>query len=237
MDFGSANANFEELNKQIEKVNVKYVSYVYTSFKSIPDFNQENLNEKRFLKLSNHLPELFESEDIEWSTVVQTGAKSQVNARKYFHGFVLFCRPIPTKESMNKEIDFLEKILNGQPAKTIPVETRYSPEVSDVIITEIITKSSAYGDISTSEIYSDSAPFNSKIVPSYTYQFADTTVKAVFNRNINWDKMLIHCDLTGWMSPYSAQLFLWHKLNLNNKIEKIVLIKNEDFLKKDYLIY
>jgi hypothetical protein len=45
----------------------------------------------------------------------------------------------------------------------------------------------------------------------YGNYFQDTTVSAVLNRNKDWNKMLINCDLTGSMSPYSTQLLVWHQ--------------------------
>jgi hypothetical protein len=42
--------------------------------------------------------------------------------------------------------------------------------------------------------------------------FTDTVILAVLNRN-KWDDKLIVCDLTGSMSPYSAQLSLWYQLH------------------------
>ncbi len=39
----------------------------------------------------------------------------------------------------------------------------------------------------------------------------DSTIFKVFKRNKEWEKMLIICDITSSMSPYSAQLLLWLK--------------------------
>lgn len=45
----------------------------------------------------------------------------------------------------------------------------------------------------------------------------DSTVLTVFERNKEWRKMLVVADLTGSMSPYTAQVMLWLKLNQSNK--------------------
>lgn len=45
----------------------------------------------------------------------------------------------------------------------------------------------------------------------------DTLVQTIFERNEDWKRMNVICDLTGSMSPYTAQLLMWFKANLDNK--------------------
>jgi len=48
-------------------------------------------------------------------------------------------------------------------------------------------------------------------------ELPDSTVLTVFERNKQWNKMLVVADLTGSMSPYIAQVMLWLKLNDSQK--------------------
>jgi hypothetical protein len=48
-------------------------------------------------------------------------------------------------------------------------------------------------------------------------ELPDSTVLTVFERNDKWNKMLVVADLTGSMSPYTAQVMLWLKLNDSQK--------------------
>jgi len=47
-------------------------------------------------------------------------------------------------------------------------------------------------------------------------EFSDTVVSTVLKRNI-WKNKLIVCDLTGSMTPYSAELMAWFELNQKNE--------------------
>lgn len=48
----------------------------------------------------------------------------------------------------------------------------------------------------------------------------DSTIFKVFERNKDWNNISVTCDLTGSMSPYSAQLLFWFKLHGNNETRK-----------------
>lgn len=45
----------------------------------------------------------------------------------------------------------------------------------------------------------------------------DSTVLDVFERNKDWKNMLIVADLTGSMTPYTAQILVWLRLNMTKK--------------------
>ena len=56
----------------------------------------------------------------------------------------------------------------------------------------------------------------------------DSTLLRVFNRNKKWKDMLVVCDVTGSMSPYTAQLLLWIKANQKLKTFKQIVFFNDD---------
>jgi hypothetical protein len=48
----------------------------------------------------------------------------------------------------------------------------------------------------------------------------DSTILKVFERHEDWNDMSIVGDLTGSMSPYTAQILLWHKLNVESNTSR-----------------
>lgn len=56
----------------------------------------------------------------------------------------------------------------------------------------------------------------------------DSTLLKVFQRNKNWKDMLVVCDVTGSMSPYTAQLLLWIKANQKLRSMKDIVFFNDD---------
>lgn len=56
----------------------------------------------------------------------------------------------------------------------------------------------------------------------------DSTILKVFERHEEWKDMLVVCDVTGSMSPYTAQLLLWIKANQKLRSMKNILFFNDD---------
>ena len=56
----------------------------------------------------------------------------------------------------------------------------------------------------------------------------DSTLLRVFERNEKWKDMLVVCDVTGSMSPYTAQLLLWIKSNQKLRSMKNIVFFNDD---------
>jgi hypothetical protein len=56
----------------------------------------------------------------------------------------------------------------------------------------------------------------------------DSTLLKVFDRNKTWKDMLVVCDVTGSMSPYTAQLLFWIKSNQKLKTFKQIVFFNDD---------
>lgn len=56
----------------------------------------------------------------------------------------------------------------------------------------------------------------------------DSTLLKVFERNEKWKDMLVVCDVTGSMSPYTAQLLLWIKSNQKKRSMKNIVFFNDD---------
>lgn len=61
----------------------------------------------------------------------------------------------------------------------------------------------------------------------------DSTILRVLDRNKDWKNMLIVADVTGSMTPYTAQLVLWLKLNTNSGKAKHFTFFNDGDAKLD----
>ncbi len=221
-DFGSNQLiDAKELEK-LKNIKIKYIQYIYTDFKKEEKFKQDEFNIERLYEIYKVMPELFEkNEDVNWKVIMQTGATNEEEAKKLFHGLVIYYRESPTAESMKKEVDYIkERLTFIKPLadskslvttldRVVSDSTRYEGEMSF--------------DVADTSYTSGSGDFN------YSDVFTDTVVSTVLKRNKHWNDMLISCDLTGSMSPYSAQLFIWHKLNMDKKkVQHFVFFNDGD---------
>jgi hypothetical protein len=74
--------------------------------------------------------------------------------------------------------------------------------------------------ISQERIYIDDVIKGKKVL-------LDSTVLKVMDRNKDWKNMLVVGDFTGSMSPYIAQLLVWHSLNIKKKAVKNFVFFND----------
>lgn len=145
------------------------VDLVYTDYPEGEDFTE--LNRKRILELYMHVPNAFNHQVVNWRIVKQTGVGKGANLSKYYHGFVVYYRPVP---KFQEEELLINKIING----IVPIE--------------------------------------------------DSTILNAFKRNKQWKDMLVVCDVTGSMAPYTGQLIVWLKLNGTLKSAKQLVFFNDD---------
>jgi hypothetical protein len=149
--------------------NIIAIDLVYTNFPEGEDLTE--LNRKRTIELFMHVPKAFNKNYIHWRFIRQTACKRSGDLHNYFHGFVIYYRPLPTFTFEQEEI--------------------------------------------TSVLSQKKPPI-------------DSTVFKVFTRNNNWKDMLTVMDVTGSMSPYTAQLLLWLKLNSQLKTAKQIVFFNDN---------
>jgi len=103
--------------------------------------------------------------------VKQTGVKNAYDLQHYFHGFVVYFRPL---------IPFY-------------TEKKYFEDIL-----------------------------------SQKEKLKDSTLIKVLQRNTSWKEMLCVADVTGSMSPYTAQLLVWTKFNEHLKTFKQFVFFNDD---------
>ncbi len=219
---------------------VMSVHLVYTRFKVVDTFDQSSLNKKRFDNLFKIAPQLFDNDSIVWRVFEQKKAKTEADARKMYHGFVVFLREPPKKEDVSKEINLLYKILMEFKDTVIEVpdqilyrkrkryvETgRYLPrsysKMKDGIRYE--NRSIWFRDPETRMVI-DSVPRKTlkgykKRVGMYNGNLLRNTYEydALSNRKYN-GKWLVVADVTGSMAPFNAQVlaFIRHNQELRQK--------------------
>lgn len=158
-----------ELIQKLTDQTIVGIDLVYSDYPVGEDFTE--LNRNRVIELYKVLPEAFNNPMVKWQIIKQTGVKKTGNIQNYFHGFVVYYRPMPSYKSENATIT---DIVEGTVAPT------------------------------------------------------DSTLLKVLGRNNNWKNMLVVCDVTGSMSPYTAQLLLWIKSNQRLNTFKQIVFFNDD---------
>jgi len=85
-----------------------------------------------------------------------------------------------------------------------------------------------YGQIEEIRVHIPGGEGLAKIVYGETAP-TDSTVLKVFERNLNWDNMLIVSDFTGSMTCYVSQVLLWYHLKIkDDKIKSFVFFNDGD---------
>lgn len=96
--------------EKFKSLTIERVDLVYTTFRESPDFDQIKLNQNRLKRFKKSFPEL-DSPLIQWNIIGQSSAVNAEQAKKLYHGFVIYYRPKPTKESIENEISFMDSLL------------------------------------------------------------------------------------------------------------------------------
>ncbi|MGL4599356.1 MAG: hypothetical protein ACRCYO_17670 [Bacteroidia bacterium] len=211
---------------------IESVTLVYS--KPQATFDQEKLNLERLDVLYNIFPAAFKSPFTVFRFVEQTG--SGVDHSNLFHGFDIVYRATATPESMQAEVLSLKKMVLGEFVETTDITIKPNAEVMYV--------DDAKGNtIAVRKTIATEEPMNVEFLPRYDSEiletkgailgpvvFNDDVVKNTFNRHPEWSDMLVVCDVTGSMFPYTAQLFAWYKLHaLENKVRNFIFFNDGDW--------
>ncbi|HEX8548601.1 MAG TPA: hypothetical protein VF691_16685 [Cytophagaceae bacterium] len=130
--------------------------------------------------------------DIIWTFILQTDCKTEIEAKKLFHGAVLTYQKRPPIK--------VQEVVKIAPPKKLP--KRMDEELEVYTIEQLI----------------------SGRVP-----FTDSVVLKVFERNPQWEDMLVINDWTGSMYEYGSQVVKWHKDNIDKKrIKNLVFFNDGD---------
>lgn len=211
-----------EIKKELEEVIVEKVELVYTRFRTSPSFNQEQLNINRLKELDKLLPNLFENPLWEFQLTEQTNGNSREECDKMFHGFILTVRPNANKDYLEQETVYIEQLVSEL--------TKADSINRDVKILDFDIKTRWDNTIGYvhDTIWKKVKP-KPVLHPKLFYNptlYKDSTVIDVFARN-DWENALVVVDVTGSMSPYTAQVFLWVQEKIKDKNVKGFVFFND----------
>lgn len=142
MDFAGAQIIKTDLPAD-ETTGFSNIDLVFTLYPRRPEdwkVGYDSLMERRFRTLESRIPNAFRDKGVQWRLVIQTGCKSQSEARALFHGFVLYpAAPSPVPEvfavstsdtlralrfdtvKLREKFTLVNKILSGE--KVLPDST------------------------------------------------------------------------------------------------------------------
>src|SRR5689334_4016333 len=89
------------------------IELVYSTYRLSSSFNQPELNRKRLESLKKLSPDLFNTSVVEWKFIGQTKAKTDEEAKKLFHGFVITFIPLPDKALSKSEVTYLSYMIHS----------------------------------------------------------------------------------------------------------------------------
>jgi len=214
--------NPEQKKLITEKVVIK-IELVYTKYRTTNSFNQKQLNKDRLEELKHLTPHLFSNRLWDFELISQTKGNSREVCDKMFHGFVLTFRPNSVKKTLNSEADYLKDVVasmleqdsldNDTTPLKYRIKTRYDLKI---------------GYVHDTVWYVDTV--QPPLPPNFFYLqslYNDTTVLSSFNRNKSWKNFIVVTDVTGSMSPYSAQVFVWLKAQGKNQEVKYFVFFND----------
>lgn len=227
---------------------IESVELISSTFASSPTFDQDKLDQSRLSKLRRELPALFKDDRTQWKRVKETGGTSVESAKKLFHGFAVTLREPVTPELMKAEIKTLTEEFSGVKPVSTPIpfaDTSRIVYTDFCVVKGFIYTKDTLGLTSTEKRKADKR-IKTKI-PTYAETsdgidtpgastsflthstFSDSLVTVILRRNNKWKEMLVVCDITGSMSPYTAQLLAWYKLNtMNGRVKNFVFFNDGD---------
>ncbi len=204
--------NPEQKKKINEKVLLK-LELVYTKFRTVSSFNQQKLNENRLIALQKLAPSIFENRLWDFDLISQTNGNSRNECDKMFHGFVLTFRPNSTPNTLALEANYLENLASTF-GKQDSIDTDIKNRRYDIKTHYDMQVGYLHDTIWYKDTVKPVPP------PDFFYNqtlYKDSTVLNAFDRNTIWKNFIVVTDVTGSMSPYSAQVFVWLKAQAQNK--------------------
>lgn len=214
--------NPEQQKALTEKAIIK-IELVYTKYRTSPLFNQKELNIKRLQELQKLLPQLFKNPLWGFELVSQTKGNSRQECNQMFHGFIFTFRPNSTPETLAQEAGYIEKLVS----KMLKADSLKSRTDKSTLIADIKTRWDNRIGYVHDTIWKEEEEIP---VPDFFYDqslYKDSTVLNAFSRNINWKNFIVVTDVTGSMSPYIAQVFVWLKEQAQNKNAQAFVFFND----------
>ncbi len=217
-----------EQKKLLKERIVLKIELVYTQYRSSPSFNQAQLNLNRLKQLKDLVPQVFEFPLWDFQLTEQTNGNSPEECNKMFHGFIITFRPNSSNSTLQKEADYIEKLVVSMLKNDSTTNDSSSSTIKPQKFDIKTHYDKQWGYIHDTIWYIDTVKPPSP--PDFFYNHAlykDSTVINVFDRNKDWNDFIVVTDVTGSMSPYSAQVFVWLKAQAENKKAKYFVFFND----------
>jgi len=211
---------------------VHAIHLVYTRYKQVDTFNQPKLNQRRLNNLKTLWPDLFKQNDIAWRVFEQKSPKTLEAAENCYHGFVIYLKNHPPKAETEKEIAKIDRVIKSYKdsqvwiPETVTYRVRRRQEETGYYLPNNRDKRKKNIKFSSGGIWfrqkeyrivKDSIPL--KRIPGHyertgffdTFGLRKTDEFKILTRK-NWGgKYAVLVDVTGSMTPYTAQVMLWMK--------------------------
>jgi hypothetical protein len=246
MDFNSPVILYPSEALKYKGKSIEKIELVYTAYRLSEEFSQPRLNSKRLLNLQELSPDLFQKGRARWAFYAQTSGTTEEEARKLFHGFVITFR---TEPSLRPETEYLQQIVNndslGRDSFTVVpkvvirkrrVKTEYYVPKWAFLHKKgkLYTRPGIWNrrrlTVSRNDTITRYESFNIFNISENAWKYLaklDTTVFTIMKRNSSWTDILFVCDVTGSMSPYTAQVLVWNKMNFNSRRVKYFTFFND----------
>lgn len=205
-----------------EQVVVK-IELVYTKYRTSPTFDQKQLNLNRLIELNKLLPDLFKNPLWDYGLVSQTNGNSREECSPMFHGFIFTFRPNSSTTTLAAETSYLQQVVdnlikksdNNNPKDKLnfDLKTRWDDKIG--YVHDTIWKVNDVKEVPVPDFFYDHSLYK------------DSTVLNVFERNQSWQNFAVVTDVTGSMSPYIAQVFVWLKQQTENNNAKYFVFFND----------
>ncbi len=235
-DYGNSKIQQTKAVEYLKTREITRVVYTYSDYREVRTFKQRKLDSLRYEHLFEKLPELPSSQNIEWQTIRQTLNTSKTDAKKLFHGFIIYS----TSEDDNHPLAHLhpeEKPLENTesyPGEEIRMVKEWlgdhcEPEV--VVLEEIPYETGKFLPISKRKrelgiVYDKKGIWKKrekeiKYSPvmdttECVYDYSDRMIgdSVVFStlRRKAWTNAVVVQDVTGSMNSYLAQTFMWYRI-------------------------
>lgn len=210
------------------------IDLVYTRFREVDTFNQPELNRHRFEALKSLLPEIYQHPDIQWRVLEQRDATSKENAAKCFHGFIIYLKNEVPDSVSKSEVSVIKTIIDSYKdsliwipekiewkVKKVHVETgNYLPRNEKKKKAGIVYHSRGIWFRKPETVIRRDSSIRRKTGGYYKKisRFDSSFFRGTREFNLltkrKWSKgMAVVTDVTGSMTPYSAQVLLWLKYN------------------------
>lgn len=233
MPFASSQFKPEALKKKLPLASqVVAVHLVYTRYKQLDTFNQPLLNRRRLNNIKSIWPDLFNHPNIQWRVFEQKTPKTLDAAENCFHGFVVYLKNTPPKAISDKELAKIDRILKSYRdsqvwvSETVTYRIKKREEETGYYIANSrdkrkknikYTSGGIWFRKKETRIVRDSIAV--KKVPGHfektaffdTFGLRKTDEFKILTRKSWGGKYAVLIDVTGSMTPYTAQVMLWIK--------------------------